>query len=43
MAGDRSFKEYVAQRFDNQIFNSVAAYVDEVGHEDFDRLDLRLY
>lgn len=43
MAGSRSFKEYVSQRFDNEIVNSVASYVEEVGREDFDSLDLRLY
>ena len=43
LAGSRSFKEYVSQRFDNEIFNSVASYVEEVGREDFDSLDLRLY
>jgi hypothetical protein len=43
LAGSRSFKEYVSQRFDNEIFNSVAFYVEEVGREDFDSLDLRLY
>lgn len=43
MAGSRSFKEYVSQRFDNDIFNSVASCVEGVGREDFDSLDLRLY
>lgn len=43
MAGSRSFKEYVSQRFDNEIFNSVDSYVEEVGREDFDSLNLRLY
>ena len=43
MPGSRSFKEYVSQRFDNEIFNAIASYVEEVGREDFDALDLRLY
>ncbi len=43
MAGNRSFKDYIARRFDVQIFNAVAAFVDEVGHDDFDRLDLRVH
>ena len=43
MPGSRSFKEYVSQRFDNEIFNAIASYVEEVGREDFDALGLRLY
>ena len=43
MAGSRSFKEYVSQRFDNDIFNSTASYVEDVGRENFDSLNLRLY
>ena len=43
MARHRSFKEYVSKRFDNKIFNSIAAHIEDVGQEDFDALDLRLY
>lgn len=43
MTGNRSFMDYIAKRFDGQIFNAVASYVDEVGHDDFDHLDLRIY
>ena len=43
MAGSRSFKDYIANRFDGQIFNAIASYVDEIGHDDFEQLDLRIY
>lgn len=43
MAGNRSFKEYIARRFDNQIFNAIAAYADSFGREDFDQLGLQIY
>lgn len=43
MPGSRSFKEYVSKRFDNEIFNYIAAHVEETASEDFDRLELRIY
>ena len=43
MAGNRSFKDYIARRFDNQIFNAIAAYADSFGREDFDQLGLQIY
>lgn len=42
MAGSRSFKDYVSKRFDIEIFNSIASYIEEVGRDDFDSLGLRL-
>ncbi|WP_455046378.1 hypothetical protein [Mogibacterium timidum] len=39
MAGSRSFKEYVASRFDNEIFNEISSYL--INNKD--RLTLRLY
>ena len=41
MSENRSFREYISSRFDNQIFNYIAGYIDETGKEDFDRLELR--
>ena len=43
MAVSRSFTDYVARRFETPIFDAIAEYIDEVGHDDFDRLGLRLY
>ncbi len=37
-----SFQDYISKRFDNKIFNSLAAHIEEVRRSDFDRLDLRL-
>ena len=42
MLGRRSFKEYVSKRFDNEIFNYIASYVEETDQDDFDSLDLRV-
>lgn len=42
MATERSFADYISKRFDNNIFNSLASYIEEVKENDFDRLDLRL-
>lgn len=42
MPGRRSFKEYVSKRFDNEIFNYIASYVEETAWDDFDSLDLRV-
>ena len=42
MTGSRSFKDYVSKRFDNEIFNSIASYIEEAGGDDFDSLGLRL-
>ena len=39
MANSRSFKEYVASRFENEIFNSISSYL--IGNKD--NLSLRLY
>ncbi|MCF7605313.1 hypothetical protein [Bacillus subtilis] len=39
MAGNRSFKEYVAERFYNKMFAAIQDYTDE----NYDGLDLRLY
>lgn len=39
MARSRSFKEYVARRYDNEIFNSIATYLID----NKDRLDLNLH
>lgn len=39
MAGNRSFKEYVAERFYNKMF----AVIQDFTEENYDRLDLRLY
>ena len=41
-AKNLSFQEYISKRFDNAIFNSLAAHIEEVRRNDFDRLDLRL-
>ncbi len=43
MAANRSFKDYIAERFDNEIFNAIASYVKEIGQNDFDKLGLKLY
>lgn len=43
MARSRSFNEYVSKQFYNEIFNLIASYIEEVGHDDFDRLGLRLH
>lgn len=43
MSGSRSFKDYVSKRFDNEIFNSIASYIEEIGNDDFDSLGLRLH
>lgn len=43
MAGSRSFKEYVSNRFNNEIYNSVASFIEETGQDDFECLGLRLY
>lgn len=39
MPGSRSFKEYIQNRFDNEIFNSIASYLIE----NKDRMNLRPY
>lgn len=39
MAGNRSFKDYVADRFYNELFAAIKDYVEENGED----LDLRLY
>ena len=39
LAGNRSFTDYVADRFENNLFNAIQSYVEE----NYDRLDLRLY
>lgn len=39
MAGNRSFKDYVADRFENELFNAVKNYIED----NYDNLDLRLY
>jgi transcriptional regulator with XRE-family HTH domain len=42
MAKEHSFADYISKRFDNNIFNSLSSYIEEVKENDFDRLDLRL-
>ena len=39
MAGNRSFKDYVAERFYNEMFATVQSYISD----NYDNLDLRLY
>ncbi|MEI3613531.1 hypothetical protein [Pseudogracilibacillus sp. SO30301A] len=39
MAGNRSFKEYVADRFYNEMFATIQSYISD----NYDDLDLRLY
>ncbi|MGB9678450.1 MAG: transcriptional regulator, partial [Thermoanaerobacteraceae bacterium] len=39
MAGNRSFKDYVADRFENEFFNAIQSYTAD----NYDDLSLRLY
>lgn len=39
MAGNRSFKDYVADRFYNELFTAIQSYISD----NYDNLDLRLY
>ena len=39
MAGNRSFKDYVADRFENELFAAIEDYTSE----NYNNLDLRLY
>ncbi len=42
MAGSRSLKEYVEQRFETPIFDAIADHIDEAAQNDFDSLDLNI-
>lgn len=39
MGSNRSFTNYVGERFENELFNSIQSYIDE----NYDNLDLQLY
>ncbi|KIE47947.1 hypothetical protein U732_3609 [Clostridium argentinense CDC 2741] len=39
MAGNRSFRDYVADRFYNEMFTAIQSY----SSDNYDDLDLRLY
>ncbi|MDI3478707.1 MAG: hypothetical protein PWQ59_2232 [Thermoanaerobacterium sp.] len=39
LAGNRSFKDYVADRFENELFDAIQSYIEDK----YDDLDLRLY
>lgn len=39
MAKNRSFKDYVADKFEDELFAAIQSYVEEY----YDALDLRLY